>query len=723
MSNRTEDIISLHGGVSQQDVSLRLAHQVNDSINAYHTIAEGTRKRNPTKLIKSNTTIYGESFIYSYNRGLLGEANEKYSIVYNANGLSVLDLNDGISQSVNMDASSVAYLKTLNSDGITIDDFTSNTGYAALTVKDTTYITNRNKKILTTGSASATVNDIGYIWIQRADPVDGYTYTMTVNGVTQTSSAKLSTSAVATDLASKFASASADGNIIRVTGTTSISISDSYGDQASSSFFNEVDSENDLPKSFPEINGFGGSVNVNPKVEIVGSTNYASNYWLEYRDGRWQETVGENVITELDASTMPHQIIRNANGTFTMSQVVWGNRLTGDDDNSEQPSFVNSQIVDVFFFKNRLGFLTPNSVVFSETSEWYNFWRTTQVAVLDSDRIDVDIESQQAIRLHYVSFLEDDIVIFGDKSQFRITHDGILSINTISATMITEYDFNSAVRPLSIDSHIYFLAANGEYNALYVYNTEGITSISRANPVTGHIPTYLDKDIASMVGSSVNSVLFFRSKADTSILYVYKYLYDGDKLLQSSWFKWKFAGNISEAFTTESELHLLIARDESIFEDISVTYNGTWNDDKIWVDTEVWKDLTSTVVNNLESIQLVPYPVSYSYLDNGTVGYSSEVEISEYLPRDGDTVMLSPNIALKTLAVRADKASGFRLKIDNANRGTSRIIDEQYVLNRKPYIMGKSKDTRMSILSRDDKGFRIDGYSIESNITQRSQQI
>jgi hypothetical protein len=120
---------------------------------------------------------------------------------------------------------------------------------------------------------------------------------------------------------------------------------------------------------------------------------------------------------------------------------------------------------------------------------------------------------------------------------------------------------------------------------------------------------------------------------------------------------------------------------------------------------------------------LVPYPVSYSYLDNGTVGYSSEVEISEYLPRNGDTVMLSPNIALKTLAVRADKTSGFRLKIDNTNRGTSRIIDEQYVLNRKPYIMGKSKDTRMSILSRDDKGFRIDGYSIESNITQRSQQI
>ena len=458
-------------------------------------------------------------------------------------------------------------------------------------------------------------------------------------------------------------------------------------------------------------------------VEIVGTNNYASNYWLKYLDGRWQETTGQEATISIDASTMPHQIVRESDGSFTISQVDWTDREVGDDENSEIPSFVDSQIVDLFFMKNRLGFLTPNSVVFSETSEWYNFWRTTQVAVLDSDRIDVNVESRQAIRLHYVAFLEDDIVIFGDKSQFRLAYDGILSINTISATMITEYDFNSNVRPLSIDSHVYFLAKNGEYNALYVYNTEALTSVSRANPVTGHIPKYLDKDISSMVGSSVNSVLFFRSNADKEILYVYKYLYDGDKLLQSAWFKWHFTGNIYEAFTTESELHLLIERDSGITEDASILFDGTWNDDKIWVDEVYWKDSSDAIVNNIESVQLVQQDLDDTFLDNGSISYSSKCTLSEYLPRLGENVVLSPHVNLKTIAVRAGDGSHFSLQIDNTHRNSSRTIDEKYVINRKPYIMGKARDVEISIVGRDDKGFRIDGYSIESNITQRSSQI
>ena len=712
MSNSVEDLIGIFGGVSQQDISLRLAHQVEESINCHHSVSMGTRKRNPTKLVKADTTVKGESFIYSYNRGLTGLNNEKYSLIFNTDGLSMLDLNTGIAQDV---TGNIDYLNIFPKDSLGVPTFSS-IGYECTTVKDTTFITNRNVEPTTKGTASANVTDIGYIWIKRAEPVDGYDYTVTYNGSTLAKvSGKKTTSEVADAIAALHANFTAYGNIIKVTGCTDLVISDSYGDQASSTFFNSVDSEADLPKSMQPAVG-------NPVIEIIGTNNYASNYWLIYEDGTWKETVGKDVITQLDETTMPHVITDTGSG-FTIAPMDWTDRKCGDEDNSKEPSFIGNQIVDIFFFKNRLGLLTHDSILFSEVGEYYNFWRTTQVATLDSDRIDVDIEAKKAIRLHYVSFLEDDIVIFGDSSQFRVSHEGIFSINSISATLITEYDYNSRVRPLSIDSHIYFLASNGDYNSLYVFSTEGVSEVSRANSVSGHIPKYIDKDIASMVGSSVNSIIFFRSKSNPLIVYVYKYLYDGDQLLQSAWFKWRFSGSVEEIFTTESQLHLLIKRIGSVTEDISVTWNGVWNDDKVWVDSSIWHDNPSTITDNLETIDLVPQEVTEDFTDNGSIVYGSQIKLSEYLPRSGDDVILSAKVNLKTIYVKCDPDSHFSLKIDNLNRNKSRTISEKYVLNRKPYIMGKARDVRISIEGRDDKGFRIDGYSIESAINSRSQQI
>jgi hypothetical protein len=68
----------------------------------------------------------------------------------------------------------------------------------------------------------------------------------------------------------------------------------------------------------------------NLKLKVDGSAETgADDYWVIFKTsdntstgaGSWEETIGPSVITDFDEETMPHAIIREANGTFTYRQL------------------------------------------------------------------------------------------------------------------------------------------------------------------------------------------------------------------------------------------------------------------------------------------------------------------------------------------------------------------------------------------------------------------
>ena len=96
------------------------------------------------------------------------------------------------------------------------------------------------------------------------------------------------------------------------------------------------------------------------------------------RDGDFnegQESYRPGVEYKINASTMPHLLIRKADGNFWFGsaggQTVtgigevqsWGERTCGDYDTAPDPSFIGNTINDVFIYKNRLGFLADENVI------------------------------------------------------------------------------------------------------------------------------------------------------------------------------------------------------------------------------------------------------------------------------------------------------------------------------------------------------------------------
>ena len=174
-------------------------------------------------------------------------------------------------------------------------------------------------------------------------------------------------------------------SIIKSSGTLTVSASDGYGDDASQIVGDTVQNFVDLPS--PAIN--------NMVVKITGdATNGFDDYYVQYDSSGdvWQESVAPSMKTTLDNTTMPHVLIRTADGNFRFSQVdgstyaisgtdytvpAWGLRISGDDISSPDPSFIGRKINDMFFHKNRLGFLSDENVVMSRSGEYFAFFNET----------------------------------------------------------------------------------------------------------------------------------------------------------------------------------------------------------------------------------------------------------------------------------------------------------------------------------------------------------
>ena len=184
------------------------------------------------------------------------------------------------------------------------------------------------------------------------------------------------------------------GSVIRLKssdGPFKIRVEDGLSNEALGLAYQEVDSITDLPKSC--FNNF--------TVKVIGDADIdQDDYFVrfttkdksEFGEGTWVETVGWTrdesesgvltaIETDLDATTMPVTLVPILNGNGNVSSFKlqtpeedlnptppaengWRSRGAGNDATNPFPSFVGNKINDVFFFKNRLGFLTDSNVIF-----------------------------------------------------------------------------------------------------------------------------------------------------------------------------------------------------------------------------------------------------------------------------------------------------------------------------------------------------------------------
>lgn len=182
-------------------------------------------------------------------------------------------------------------------------------------------------------------------------------------------------------------------------GNFTIQAEDSNADNDLYAFYKKADAINVLPTVAP--NGF--------ILKIVGEdVNKADDYYVQFEtsdnssfgSGSWKECCSPDIQYRIDAKTMPHALIRQADGTFTFEAIDWTDRGAGDEDSAPTPSFIGNTIQDIFTHKGRLAFLSVDKSIYSDTQDIFSFFKKTTLSELDTDPIDVGSNSKMVLLKH-----------------------------------------------------------------------------------------------------------------------------------------------------------------------------------------------------------------------------------------------------------------------------------------------------------------------------------
>jgi len=291
---------------------------------------------------------------------------------------------------------------------------------------------------------------------------------------------------------------------------------------------------------FSELPTSGMTLNDVYKIE-GDANNTFDNYYVRWNGSTWEETTEVGIEYKFDASTMPHQLTREPDGTFTFDVIDWAERAVGDVDSVQQPSFVGRTVTDIFLHRNRLGFLSGENVILSTApASDFSFWKESATTIIDSDPIDTPAGHSKVSTLYHASAFDRSLVLFSEQTQFILSAPNTLTPHTATLDVSTEFEASPFCHPASAGPNLYFTVPRGSHTAVREYFVQNDVTTNDAADITAHVPNYLPSGVYDLTSSSNEDILFALSTEERNAMWTYKFYWQADEKVQSSWGKWTF---------------------------------------------------------------------------------------------------------------------------------------------------------------------------------------
>lgn len=554
----------LHG-VSQQAETKQSLNNCRESINITPSNVYGNTKR-PSAKFKSRLDLpsgtsqgFAEHF---YTR----DNAESYLVVNTGSDIRVFDQETGIRQTV----AAPDGLSYLTSTGTPSEDF------CFLTLGDYTFVCNKTVEVALNGTVTPSLPTTALLYLTQGDYAA--TYKVFIDG-TEQASVTTSEDAVAetstdfivqalktellTNLSGQPYTVTGEGSVLILSRTDGsdfeVTVTDSISNDAIRAVRGSIQRFEELPDRAPDgytvkVTRTGG-VDVDDfyvRFEADDSTNPAS-------EGVWVETVGPDVQYSFNASTMPHVLVRESDGTFTFRENDWDTRQAGDDNTVPPPSFIGRRINWLYFFQNRLGFLAGGNMITSRTSDYFNFWRKSARTKLDTDPVDVAATTETALNLLYAYPFDEKLVVFGDRALLFSRGGSKYTPATAALDVSEEYELDGRTAPVSVGNSLFYTIKNGSYLAVMeAQASEDNQGRLPTAEVTQHVPKYIPSGAYRMCATMKPQMLLMIPKEGGDI-FAYHWLRSGSDLALSSWRRFSIGGPATPwgGSFTENRLKLL----------------------------------------------------------------------------------------------------------------------------------------------------------------------
>src|SRR5210317_1513590 len=774
----SQSIPNFLNGISQQTPTQRGINQGEEQINLQNNIVDGLSKRPPFDYLATldNTNVYPNTIkFWSIQR----DKDNQYMVAFYNGGVKVWDLN-GNELPVTI-ASGSSYLTSTN----------PKSDFKLVNIADYTFIANKSKTVLADTTTSAAKIEEFYINVVTSNY--GREYAVTVqhpnmsyavkSSLQMPSGSNLNHDAVFRDTAhiadilfrgtsSTYFDASSDAAFKLTREDTGATLSTTQGLGTSSEVTNyftmsqypgvirgiSTDGNSNYTVLTADGSGNTGMYSIRDEISDFTKLPYhastdsiikvtgedgdtLSDYYVKFEtDGVWKETIGQSVSLGLDNSTMPHALINNNDGTFTFQEIDWTDRTCGDGITNSNPSFVNNKINNLLFYKNRLGILARDNLIFTENAEFFNLFSKTVTQVLDTDPIDIAASGSEVNTLFDSVAFNESLLLFSEKAQYKLGSVGE-TISPTSAVLneVSAFEYNNNVKPVSAGKFAYFSQARNNNTAIREYFADDDTLTNDGLDITVSVQNLIPTNCYQIISNTTEDTLIFLTSdtADTqtapysgtvsttyaNTMYIYKYFFDGGEKVQNAWSKWTFEGvKIIGAMSLESFIYVLASEGTTtkllkidlrnlkdttighgVYIDLKTSVTGTY-DSATDLTTFVSPYGAKTGLIAVDRTNGNNYSVTntsgstYTIAGDHTalfigIPYESKYTMSTQYVREntgrGLIAVTSGRYQIRNISFNFENSGYFQVEVTPTNRNTSTAIMNGYIIGTSTSIVGQ----------------------------------
>lgn len=227
---------------------------------------------------------------------------------------------------------------------------------------------------------------------------------------------------------------------------------------------------------------------------------------------------------------------------FVLTKAVYHQRTVGDDTSAPFPSFVGRTLDELFFFQNRVGITSRDSVVMSRTGDRFNFFRNSAAQVLASDPIDVSSNVRKVSSFTSAVAWHDGIYLLSDQELFKLSGNP-MAPTTVRLDAQGEYPSASGVRPIVAGGRLIMCSVKNGFTRVgactrtTTYTGEDMVD---AKDITRHIPTYIVGNPLMLASDPEAQMLAVLTDGTARrSLYVGNYQFNSEQF-QVAWSRWDF---------------------------------------------------------------------------------------------------------------------------------------------------------------------------------------
>jgi hypothetical protein len=208
--------------------------------------------------------------------------------------------------------------------------------------------------------------------------------------------------------------------------------------------------------------------------------------------------------------------------------------------------------------------MSNENVICSQAGDYFNFFASTVITIVDSDPIDLSCGSLKPIELRHAVQIPRGLALFADNAQYILeTTTDAFSASTAEINLLSSFSQSPRISPVDTGSSIVFIEQSDTATGVFEMTIGGSGEKPSVVELTRGIPAYIPSDIKDLKATSSASNFSLFSSREPKNLYFFRFFEDGTKRLMFSWFKWELPGNVVMTEFDHDTLYLVTKHNSS----------------------------------------------------------------------------------------------------------------------------------------------------------------